>query len=89
VAVAPADTGLFGYLRHLPDRSRPLLVVLNFARDSFDVTVDLPAGFPSVSGAARFRDLLGGESITVGGASPLELRMGALGAYVLEPEEAA
>ncbi len=88
LAVGPRGQGLIGYLRHLPDRSQPLLVLLNFAGDA-DATVELPAGFPAVSRAGRFRDLLSGRTVSPRGAAPLTVQMNALSACVLAPEEAA
>ena len=87
--VGPAGHGLVGYLRHLPDGSRPLLVLLNFARDVVDATVDVPAGFAAIRAARRYRDLLTGDPVTPRRTAPLTINMIALSALVLEPEEAA
>jgi cyclomaltodextrinase len=86
--VGPQQRGLVGYLRHLPDRSKPLLVLLNFGRDALDATVEVPAGFQAVRGARRFRDLVGRRAVTALGTSPLTIHQDALSACVLEPEEA-
>jgi cyclomaltodextrinase / maltogenic alpha-amylase / neopullulanase len=86
---SPPGAGLVAYLRHAEDGSAPLLVVLNFGRDACDARVPVPDGFPAVAGAARFRDLVTGRTVTPADGSPLSIHMAALSAHVLAPEGGA
>jgi cyclomaltodextrinase / maltogenic alpha-amylase / neopullulanase len=89
VSVAPEQAGLFGYIRHLPDRSEPLLVLLNFAPADAAATVEIPDTFSAVRDVVRFRDLVGGDAVIAHGGPPLTFHMMGATAYVLEPEEVA
>ena len=86
VPVAPADAGLFGYLRHLPDGSKPLLVLLNFTGEDAVASVDMPEPFPAIRRAARFRDLISGDAITARRDARPAFHMMPFSAYLLEPE---
>jgi cyclomaltodextrinase / maltogenic alpha-amylase / neopullulanase len=84
VAVAPEKQGLFAYVRTLADGSRPLLVLLNFARDVFEAELSLPRSAAELAVAGSLRDLLGGPDVRPAGGSTLRVHIDALEAKILE-----
>ncbi|HEY0388430.1 MAG TPA: alpha-amylase family glycosyl hydrolase [Gaiellales bacterium] len=85
---SPKRSGLYAFLRHAPDGSDPILVVLNFAREVLEAQITLPPAFAHLSGAS-FRDLLTGKRAAAGGGNPLGIRITAINSLVLKPEGAA
>jgi cyclomaltodextrinase / maltogenic alpha-amylase / neopullulanase len=85
VTIGPENSGLFAYVRYARDGGQPLLVVLNFARDTFDARLELPARARAIAGASTLSDLLGGTPVSHGGGSALRVKMDALSARILEP----
>jgi cyclomaltodextrinase len=79
----PKRSGVFAFLRHQPDGSDPLLVVLNFAREIIEAEIPLPAGFSHLA-TGGFKDLLTGAHVQAGG-DPLKVKMTAINSLVLEP----
>jgi glycosidase len=88
VPITPERSGLFAYVRHLPDGSDPALVVLNFGREIFDTTLTLPAKVASAFGGTQLHDVYGDEIVPGAGGQTLKLRMTAVDARILVPASA-
>lgn len=82
VRIEPEGKGLFAFLRGSGD-ARPILIVLNFARDVFAARLDLPPGYDRFA-AGRLNDLLGGAAVP--GSAALTVPMTALSARAFVPE---
>lgn len=66
---------VYGYVRHLEDGSKPILVLLNFSDQALEVEVALPEGFAALAGKTAFDDLITGEAVTPTGSAPLRILM--------------
>jgi len=83
VEVKPERSGLYAYIRHMPDGSDPVLVILNFAREILNADIALPARFAGAFDGT-LRDLYKKESVPGGSGTSLNVRMTAVDARVLK-----
>jgi glycosidase len=74
---------VYAYVRHLPDGSQPVLVLLNFFPEDLNVTVDLPEQFRSLGKAGKLRDLLADEDVPVQGSATLKLKLPSMRVMIL------
>lgn len=76
---------IFGYLRCLEDKTRPVLVLLNFLAKDAGLEIKLPEEFEILAQRATLRDALTGKNIPVQYTDTLRLQMPGMQALVLLP----
>jgi cyclomaltodextrinase / maltogenic alpha-amylase / neopullulanase len=79
---------VYGYVRHLEDKSQPVLVLLNFSDETVEVTVPLPDDFQAIANRKSLHDLVSGETVTPLGTAPLRFTIPAKRALIFNATDA-
>jgi glycosidase len=78
---------VYGYVRYGEPSAPPVLVLLNFAEETVEAEIQLPAEFPALF-EDPLRDLLSAELVTAQKANSVRIVLPALGTRILAPNPA-